>query len=256
LAKIYGEEVRGYDFVFGAPKSGDSFAQQFAQDTGLPYRGDICRKPEIPGEADFRYYVVARVDKFHDFGFIRSDVEGKDGVVLEDSIVAGATIVTLYLDWSNAGGNKLIVISAAPPMMRRCPNGVGFPEDENLIAHRMLDAGYAKEIDGEIIYDIKKANEFITNELRREISTAAAERNMTVNPENFRALYAPRELTEEAGHFYSESGRICDYCVGGPDVDYNGRSGIVPSVHGDKFIKNILSLCHFGGCPLLEHLNG
>ena len=226
VAKLYAEDIQDYDFVFPVPKSGNSFARKFADVVRLPYRDDVCRKPEIPGEAEVRNYLIARLAKFHSFEFTGPDVYGKDGVAIDDSIVGGDSSVQLFLDWQAYGGKRLTVVSCAPPKMKKCPYGVGFPEDKDLVANEMLERGIASW-NGEIVYDIRDANAFVTDKMRKRIVEQAEKQGRNVEPGDFRVLYAPIKVIRENGRYLSRSGKICDYCLSGRRVDYNRTHDLV-----------------------------
>ena len=131
LAEFYRDDIKDHDFVFHVPDSGKSFANRLSELIGLPYRPDVCRKPELTERT--RNYLLARLEKLHEFIFNRPDIEGKDGVAVDDSVVAGDSAAHFFVKWKKYGGGRLTLLSAAPPMLRRCPYGVGFPEKEGLI---------------------------------------------------------------------------------------------------------------------------
>ena len=230
VADLYRDEISDYDFGFAVPNSGKSFGAIFTELVGLHYKPDVCRKPVLHGESDVRNYLIARLDKAHKFEFIETEIKGKDGVGVDDSIVAGDSAVQLYIDWKRRGGGRLALVSAAPPMFRRCPYGIGFPEDGDLVAHGMLDAGLAKEIDGEITYRIKDANDYVTKKLQEKIRARVDEFGLSIDASDFRVLYTPRDIIQSCSRYISDSGMSCQYCLGGKRVDYNQGFPLVQRV--------------------------
>ena len=115
-------------------------------------------------------------------------------------------------------------------MFRKCPYGVGFPEEDGLIAHGMLDGGLAHETYGVIEYNIRNANEYMTREFRKRIRDRCDKKFLANNADDFRVLYTPRFAIDRNSEFISDSGITCQYCTGGRRVDYNRSFDLVQSI--------------------------
>ena len=124
------------DVVIGVPDSGLDAAMGYAEESGIPYGVGLVKNRYIgrtfitPGQQSREQAVRIKL------GPLKSCVEGRRVVMIDDSIVRGTTsrqIVTLLRE---AGATEIHMRSSAPPFIAPCHFGTDIPDRENLIACR------------------------------------------------------------------------------------------------------------------------
>ncbi|BBD07068.1 amidophosphoribosyltransferase [Desulfovibrio ferrophilus] len=122
------------DFVMPFPDSGNYASVGYAQESGLPlelcmirnhYVGRTFIKPS-QGERDFSTNMKLNP--------VRSMVEGKSILVVEDSIVRGTTIRTRIKKLRDLGAREIHMRVSCPPIKYGCYYGIDFPTRSQLIA--------------------------------------------------------------------------------------------------------------------------
>lgn len=122
------------DFAMSIPDSGNYAAVGYAQQLGLPFEVGIIRNHYIgrtfiqPSQflRDFRVRVKLNP--------IRSVLNGKKIVVVEDSIVRGTTSRGRVEDLRKAGAREIHMRISCPPIKSPCFYGIDFPSKQELIA--------------------------------------------------------------------------------------------------------------------------
>ena len=124
------------DVVIGVPDSGLDAAMGYAEESGIPYGVGLVKNRYIgrtfitPGQQSREQAVRIKL------GPLKSCVEGKRVVMIDDSIVRGTTsrqIVTLLRE---AGAREVHMRSSAPPFIAPCYFGTDIPDKDSLIACR------------------------------------------------------------------------------------------------------------------------
>lgn len=124
------------DVVIGVPDSGLDAAMGYAEASGIPYGVGLVKNRYIgrtfitPGQQSREQAVRIKL------GPLKSCVEGRRVVMIDDSIVRGTTsrqIVTLLRE---AGATEIHMRSSAPSFIAPCHFGTDIPDRENLIACR------------------------------------------------------------------------------------------------------------------------
>ena len=122
------------DVVIGVPDSGLDAAMGYAGASGIPYGVGLVKNRYIgrtfitPGQEHREQAVHIKLSP------LRSCVEGKRVVMIDDSIVRGTTsrqIVTLLRE---AGATEVHFRSSAPPFIAPCYFGTDIPDRSQLIA--------------------------------------------------------------------------------------------------------------------------
>lgn len=122
------------DVVIGVPDSGLAAAHGFSDASGIPHVGGFMKNRYIgrtfiqPSQSMRELSVHLKLNP------IRSLVEGKRVVMIDDSIVRGTTsrhIVNLLRD---AGATEVHVRISSPPVKYSCYFGIDTPERQKLIA--------------------------------------------------------------------------------------------------------------------------
>ncbi|HEV2717602.1 MAG TPA: amidophosphoribosyltransferase [Terriglobales bacterium] len=122
------------DIVVPVPDSGVTAAMGYASESGIPFRFGLIRNHYIG-----RTFIEPR-QTVRDFGVklklnpVRSLLEGKRVVLIDDSIVRGTTSRKIVRMIRNAGAKKVHMRISCPPTISPCFYGVDTPSKKELIA--------------------------------------------------------------------------------------------------------------------------
>ena len=138
LAKTFLERFEGQnhdvDVVIPIPETSRTAALPLAHRLNVPYREGFVKNRYIgrtfimPGQSMRKRSVKQKLN------VIELEVQGKNVLLVEDSIVRGTTIREVIEQCRSAGANKVYLASAAPPV--RFPNvfGIDMPSRDEFIA--------------------------------------------------------------------------------------------------------------------------
>jgi amidophosphoribosyltransferase len=160
------------DVVIPIPDSSRPAAMQLSKRLNLPYREGFIKNRYIgrtfimPGQAMRKKSVRQKLNA------ISMEFQGKNVLLVDDSIVRGTTSREIVQMARESGARKVFFASAAPPV--RYPNvyGIDMPSRDELIATGRTDAEIAKEIGcDELIYqdldalieDVRSVNPAVTS---------------------------------------------------------------------------------------------
>ncbi len=127
--------------VIPVPDSGRSAALGYARASGIPYEEGLMKNRYVfrsfiePSQAERMQLVRMKLNP------VREIIEGKDVVILDDSIVRGTTMNRIIKLIRNAGANSVHVRSASPPIAHPCFYGVDFPSHEELVFGKYVNQG-------------------------------------------------------------------------------------------------------------------
>src|SRR5216110_349324 len=122
------------DIVVPVPDSGVTAAMGYASESGIPFRFGLIRNHYIG-----RTFIEPR-QTVRDFGVklklnpVRSLLEGKRVVLIDDSIVRGTTSRKIVRMIRNAGAKEVHMRISCPPTISPCFYGVDTPHKSELIA--------------------------------------------------------------------------------------------------------------------------
>jgi len=122
------------DIVVPVPDSGVTAAMGYAAESGIPFRFGLIRNHYIG-----RTFIEPR-QSVRDFGVklkinpVRSLLEGKRVVLIDDSIVRGTTSRKIVRMVRNAGAREVHMRISCPPTVSPCFYGVDTPSKKELIA--------------------------------------------------------------------------------------------------------------------------
>ena len=131
LAKEHPVEA---DVVIGVPDSGVSAAMGYSEESGIPYGLGFVKNKYI-GRTFIQPVQSMRENSVRiKLNVLKSTVEGKRVVMVDDSIVRGTTSKRIVSLLRKAGATEVHVRSSAPPFLFPCYFGTDVPSKENLIA--------------------------------------------------------------------------------------------------------------------------
>jgi amidophosphoribosyltransferase len=126
--------------VVPVPDSGRSAAVGYAQESGLEYDEGLMKNRYVwrtfimPGQKKREAAVKEKLNP------IKSIVEGKDIILIDDSIVRGTTTAKIINLLRSAGVKSVNVRISCPPVRSPCYMGIDFPTTNELIAGRFLQS--------------------------------------------------------------------------------------------------------------------
>jgi len=143
-------EIKENAIVVPVPDSGRSVAVGYAKEAKLPYVEGLMKNRYIwrtfilPGQNLRKAAVKEKLNP------IKSFIEGKDVILLDDSIVRGTTMKQIVHLLKQRGGAKRIHLRiSCPPIISPCYMGIDFPTKKELIAARFYKTygdSYIEEI--------------------------------------------------------------------------------------------------------------
>jgi len=139
IRKLLGREMAvesgvNADVVIAVPDSGVQAALGYAEAASLPYEIGLIRSHYVG-----RTFIEPQ-QKIRDFGVklklsaVRSVLNGKKVVVVDDSIVRGTTSRKIIKMIRKAGAKEIHLRISSPPIISPCFYGIDTPEKDDLIA--------------------------------------------------------------------------------------------------------------------------
>ncbi|MBO7638526.1 MAG: amidophosphoribosyltransferase [Treponema sp.] len=122
------------DIVIGVPDSGLGAAMGYSRASGIPYGMGIIKNKYIgrtfiaPTQAERENMVFVKLNA------IKSDLEGKRVIVIDDSIVRGTTSRRLVQILRRAGAREVHFRVSSPPVKFPCHLGIDTPSKAELIS--------------------------------------------------------------------------------------------------------------------------
>ena len=123
------------DIVVGVPESGNAAALGYAMESGIPY-GVAFVKNSYVGRTFIKPKQRSRESAVRvKLNVLRSAVEGKRVIMIDDSIVRGTTSSLIVNQLREAGAKEVHLKVSAPPFLHPCYFGTDIPNEQQLIAH-------------------------------------------------------------------------------------------------------------------------
>jgi amidophosphoribosyltransferase len=122
------------DVVVPVPDSGTAAAIGYADESGIPFRQALIRNHYVgrtfiePSQAIRDFGVKLKLNP------VRSLLEGKRVILVDDSIVRGTTSKKIVRMVRNAGATEVHLRISCPPTISPCYYGVDTPSQNELIA--------------------------------------------------------------------------------------------------------------------------
>jgi amidophosphoribosyltransferase len=125
------------DMVIGVPDSGLTAALGFSQASGIPYGQGLIKNRYI-GRTFIKPDQGQREDSVRiKLNAMKSEVEGKNLVLIDDSIVRGTTSKRIVQLLKEAGAKKVHFRVSSPPVKFSCHYGIDTPDPSKLMANGM-----------------------------------------------------------------------------------------------------------------------
>ena len=135
MGQILARECRiDGDFVMPFPDSGNYAAIGYSQESGLPLEMGVIRNHYVgrtfiePTQSMRDFNVRVKLNP------VRSFLEGKRVIIIEDSIIRGTTGKSRVKSLRNAGVKEVHMVVSCPPTRYACYYGIDFPSSKQLIA--------------------------------------------------------------------------------------------------------------------------
>ena len=140
------------DIVIGVPDSGIEAALGYARQSGIPYGIGLIKNKYIgrtfisPGQASRENSVRIKLSP------VRSAVDGKKVILVDDSIVRGTTSKRIVKLLRDAGAKEVHFMSSAPKFLYPCYFGTDIDSSENLFAYKHTDEEMRKILNVDSIH--------------------------------------------------------------------------------------------------------
>ena len=141
------------DVVIPIPDSSTTAAHQLAVDLGVPYREGFVKNRYIGRTFIMPYQEERKKSVRRKLNILDLEFQGKNVLLVDDSIVRGTTSKKIIEMAREAGANKVYFASAAPAIKYQNLYGIDMPATAELIASMKTNEEVAKEIDADwLIY--------------------------------------------------------------------------------------------------------
>ncbi len=154
-------DVKDIDVVVPVPDTSRASAITMSEELGIPYREVLIKnryvqRSFIQNGQDRRKMTVNLK-----FSVIREQVEGKNILLVDDSIVRGTTSKKIVNLLKEHGAKNIYLASTCPPIISPCYYGIDFPTKGELVAANRNNEELAQYLDvREVFYnDIASLNE-------------------------------------------------------------------------------------------------
>jgi amidophosphoribosyltransferase len=127
----------GADVICGVPDSGMEAAAGYSEESGIPLVQGLMRNRYI-GRSFIYPTQAQRANAVRlKFNAVKSNIEGKRVVIVDDSLVRGTSTEKIVRLMKNAGAKEAHVRISSPPAKYSCHYGIDTKSEEDLIANRM-----------------------------------------------------------------------------------------------------------------------
>jgi amidophosphoribosyltransferase len=127
------------DVVIPVPDSARPAALGYAQRLGIPFEEGLL-KDRYSKKGSMRSFIepyhASRVAISSSITPIRNIIEGRNVVIIDDSIVRGTSSASIIEIIRRAGAKKVSILVTYPPIRFPCYAGIDFPSQDELLAYR------------------------------------------------------------------------------------------------------------------------
>lgn len=134
------------DLVIGTPDSGLTFALGYSYESGILY-GDALIRNRYTGREFIKHTQKEREDELSvKLNPVRAAIEGKNVVLVDDSIVRGTSCTRVISMLFKAGAKSVHMRVASPAFDYECFFGTDIPSRDQLIAHGLDNEAICRKI--------------------------------------------------------------------------------------------------------------
>ena len=142
---LYKEYPIEADMVCGVPDSGIIAAEGYAKASNIPYGMGFMKNKFIGRKVGTGMDKKKRLMQTK-LTALKSNVEGKRIIVIDDSIVRGETSKHIVKLLKDAGAKEVHMLVSSPPFVFPCYFGIEISDEKNLIANKMTKEQIREEI--------------------------------------------------------------------------------------------------------------
>lgn len=134
------------DVVIGVPDTAIPFAMAYSEHSQIPVRlgftrtGRHVRSAIKPSQFERIVGVQLKLNP------IKASVDGKEIILIDDSVVRGNTLRNTVYNIKRKGAKKVHVRVGSPPLIARCPFGTEVPQEDELIGRALSNDEIAEII--------------------------------------------------------------------------------------------------------------
>lgn len=165
MAELWRETEKEVDVIIPIPESSTTAALSMARELGVKYREGFVKNRYIgrtfimPNDGERKRSIRAKLNP------IQIEFEGKDVLLVDDSIVRGNTSKQIIQLARQAGANKVYFASYSPPLRFPCVYGIDMSTKNEFVAKGQSDQAIADEIGADfLIYQTLENLESATRE--------------------------------------------------------------------------------------------
>jgi len=123
------------DVVISVPDSSNTAALGYSEASGIKFEIGLIRNHYVGRTFILPDQKIRDIDALIKYNPVRGVIEGRDIVVVDDSIVRGTTSKKIISILRSAGAKKIHYRVSSPPIISPCFYGVDIPNFSKLIAH-------------------------------------------------------------------------------------------------------------------------
>ena len=152
LAKQIAESGLDIDAIIPVPDSARPVALEVSNITGIRYREALVKNRYVgrtfimPGQEERQKSVRRKLNA------IPREMDGRNILLIDDSIVRGNTIKKIVQMCREAGAKKVYIASASPPVSYPNVYGIDMPTKHELIAHDMSVEEIREELGADALF--------------------------------------------------------------------------------------------------------
>ena len=151
--KLSLDEINNIDCIIPVPDTSIISSSKLAIELKIPLKFAIIKNRYIDRTFIMKNQSERNNNIKRKLYIIKKEVENKNIIIMDDSIVRGNTCRHIIKELRLAGVNKIYLVSCSPQIKYKNLYGIDLPSNEELIAYNKTDEEIAKSIDADkVIY--------------------------------------------------------------------------------------------------------